>query len=69
VRRLIHLKSNDPIIQKTEIEGLHFETNLYTTSTDNGIYNVIASSGPGITDLVTHSPISTTFIMVYMLDK
>jgi hypothetical protein len=50
------LKGNDPIIQMTEIEGLHFETNLYTTSTDNGIYNVIASSGPGITDLVTHSP-------------
>ncbi|KKB34128.1 dTDP-4-dehydrorhamnose 3,5-epimerase family protein [Bacillus thermotolerans] len=46
--------SYDRIIQKTEIEGLHFEENL---TVDNHLYShVIASSGPGISDFVTHSP-------------
>ncbi|MBB6449718.1 dTDP-4-dehydrorhamnose 3,5-epimerase [Geomicrobium halophilum] len=43
----------DQIIEKTDIIGLHFEKNL---SIGNKFYtHVIASSGPGISDFVTHS--------------
>ncbi|MED5049221.1 dTDP-4-dehydrorhamnose 3,5-epimerase family protein [Bacillus siamensis] len=42
-------------IEKTEIEGLFFQKNLYTCSPDEKYSHVIASDGPGISDMVTHS--------------
>ncbi|WP_331734438.1 MULTISPECIES: hypothetical protein [unclassified Streptomyces] len=44
------------VIQETEISGLRLERNLYTSSPDRQFYSVVASDGPGISDVVTHSP-------------
>jgi dTDP-4-dehydrorhamnose 3,5-epimerase len=55
-KRRIPVKNQDKVIQKSEIDGLHFEENLFSGSKEQGFINAIASSGPGITDLVTHSP-------------
>jgi len=44
------------ITRTTAIDGLHFEKNLYTVSQDETFYTVVASDGPGIADVVTHSP-------------
>lgn len=42
-------------LKETDIEGLYFQENLYTASKDHDFYHVVASEGPGIADLVTHS--------------
>lgn len=41
---------------KTEIEGLRFERNIFTNSPDESYFTVLASEGPGISDVVTHGP-------------
>lgn len=43
-------------VEETGIEGLHFAENLYTASPDGSYFTVVASEGPGISDVVTHGP-------------
>jgi len=62
------------IFEKTEIEGLYFTKNLYTNSKDNKYFHVIASEGPGISDIVTHSDYGHGFLpplpsFVPLIDK
>jgi hypothetical protein len=44
------------ILDITPIDGLYIESNLYTASDDGTYYTIIASEGPGVTDVVTHGP-------------
>ncbi|RAT01108.1 dTDP-4-dehydrorhamnose 3,5-epimerase [Bacillus cereus] len=46
---------SENLLKKTDIEGLHFQKNLYNCSNDGKYFHVIASEGPGISDIVTHS--------------
>lgn len=43
-------------VDTTEIDGLRFEPNLYTGAPDDSYFTVVASEGPGISDVVTHGP-------------
>lgn len=44
------------MVNSTELDGLYFQDNLYTSSPDNKYFTVVSSLGPGVSDVVTHSP-------------